>query len=194
MHAAPLELAPHRTAPSPVLPAPAGPPPAPPPALRVLLDSDGTVTRLLESWFAAAVDVETRSNVVVRLRDQPPELELEPHSPVLRRAVILSLAGSGRPLLRATASVALRRLDPESQRALLAGRQPIGRVLGAAGLETRRELLWQEAGRCRTLDAEQLEIDRATPVFERSYLIISGSRPLAQVTERIPATLFEEES
>ena len=190
MYAATLDAAPLRTRPT---SAPA-PPADPSPALRLLLGSDGSVTRLLESWFAAPVAVETRSNMVVRLREQPAELELEPRHPVLRRAVILSLGGSGRPLLRANAALALGRLGRQSQSALLAGREPIGRLLERADVETRRELLTQRVDRCRTADAELLEIERDTPVYERGYVIISGSCPLAHVVERIPATLFEDES
>jgi chorismate-pyruvate lyase len=65
-------------------------------------------------------------------------------------------------------------------------------LFGEAGLETRRELLYKRASRCLPGDAEQLEVGRSTPVFERGYRIISGSRPLALVVERIPATIFEE--
>ena len=166
---------------------------APDPALRALLASDGTVTRMLEAWFGAPVGVETHSNVVLRLREQPSELELAPGQAVLRRAVVLRLTDDGRPLLRAGAAVAIERLGREGQAALLGGDEPIGRVFAQSGLETRRELLHQRPVPCLAADAEQLEIPRSTALFERGYRIISGSRPLAHVVERIPGTLFAEE-
>jgi chorismate-pyruvate lyase len=147
---------------------------------------------MLEAWFGSPVDVETLSNVVLRLPRQPAELELEPREALLRRAVILRLADGDRPLLRAHAAVALERVPAGARAALLGGDQPIGMLFGEAGLETRRELLYKRASRCLPGDAEQLEVGRSTPVFERGYRIISGSRPLALVVERIPATIFEE--
>ena len=110
----------------------------------------------------------------------------------MRRTVILRLAEGNRPLLRAHAAVALERVPAGACAALLGGDQPIGRLFGEAGLETRRELLYMRASRCFPRDAEQLEVARSTPVFERGYRIIGGSRPLAHVIERIPATIFEE--
>jgi chorismate-pyruvate lyase len=168
-------------------------PPEPSPAVRALLASDGTVTRMLEAWFGSPVGVETLSNLVLRLTRQPAELELEPREALLRRVVILRLDDGGRPLVRANAAVALERLAPHARAALLGGAEPLGRVFGEAGLETRRELLNALPGPCLPGDAEQLEIDRSTPVFERGYRIISGSRPLALVVERIPATIFGAE-
>jgi chorismate-pyruvate lyase len=149
--------------------------------LRMLLNTDGSVTALLEASFAAPIVVETRTNTVDHGR---------PRS--LRRTAILRNAATGRPLLRASSELALDRLPPIARTALLEGSAPIGAVLREARLETRREILARATDTATADDAAELGVDEGSPVYERTYQIVSYSRPLAVVTERMPASLFEE--
>jgi len=149
--------------------------------LRMLLNTDGSVTALLEASFAAPIAVETRTNTVDQGR---------PRS--LRRTAILRNAATGRPLLRASSELALDRVPPAARSALLAGSDPIGAVLRDARLETRREILHHTSDAATADDAAELEVDAGSPVYERTYEIVSHSRRLAVVTERVPASLFAE--
>jgi chorismate-pyruvate lyase len=149
--------------------------------LRMLLNTDGSVTALLEASFAAPIAVETRTNAVDIAR---------PRS--LRRTAILFNAATGRPLLRASSELALDRLPPAARSALLAGVDPIGAVLREARLETRREILHRATDTATADDAAELGVDEGSPVYERTYQIVSYSRRIAVVTERMPASLFAE--
>jgi chorismate-pyruvate lyase len=146
--------------------------------LRMLLTTDGSVTTLLEASFRAPVAVETRENAV--------------DEGLLRRTAVLRLASDGRPLLRAVSEIALDCLPPSARAALLDGRQPIGTVLREAELETRRELAPYSAETATAEDAAELGVLPGSPVFERTYRVVSRARRLATITERIPASLFEE--
>jgi chorismate-pyruvate lyase len=146
--------------------------------LRMLLNTDGSVTALLEASFRAPVAVETRSTSVA-----------DGH---LRRTAVLRNASDGRPLLRAASDLALDRLPPRARTALLTGEQPIGAVLREARLETRREVTPYRADTATADDAAELGVVQGTAVFERTYRVVSGSRRLATITERVPASLFEE--
>jgi chorismate-pyruvate lyase len=146
--------------------------------LRMLLNTDGSVTALLEASFRAPIAVEARSSAVAGGR--------------LRRTAVLRNAADGRPLIRATSELALDRLPPRARAALLTGEQPIGAVLRDARLETRRELAPYRADAATADDAAELGVVQGSAVFERTYRVVSGSRPLATVTERVPASLFEE--
>jgi chorismate-pyruvate lyase len=148
--------------------------------LRMLLTTDGSVTTLLEASFRAPVAVDTVSNAVGGIR---------PRS--LHRTAVLRNAETGDPLLRATSVLAVDRLPPAARNALLVGDEPIGAVLRRARLETRRELAPYRADTATPEDAEALEIEEGSPVFERTYRIMSFSRELAVVTERVPAALFD---
>ena len=148
--------------------------------LRMLLTTDGTVTSLLEASFGAPVAVDTLTNAVD-----------DAGARSLRRTAVLRLADSGRPLLRATSVLAVDRLPTAARTALLAGEEPIGSVLRAARLETRRELAPYREDTATAEDAAALGVEIGSPIFERTYRIVSFSRELAVVTERVPATLFD---
>ena len=148
--------------------------------LRMLLTTDGTVTSLLEGSVGAQVAVDTLTNAVD-----------DAGARSLRRTAVLRLADSGRPLLRATSVLAVDRLPTAARTALLAGEEPIGSVLRAARLETRRELAPYREDTATAEDAAALGVEVGSPVFERTYRIVSFSRELAVVTERVPATLFD---
>jgi chorismate-pyruvate lyase len=151
--------------------------------LRMLLSTDGSVTALLEASFRAPVAVETRSNTVDQRQPR-----------ALRREAVLRHADTGRPLLRARSELALDRLPAAARAALLVGEEPIGIVLRDARLETRRELEPYTTDTATPVDAVELDVPVGSPVYERTYRIVSYSRHLAVVTERFPASLFDEEA
>jgi len=153
----------------------------------MLLHTDGSVTALLEACFGAPVVVDTFANEVDDRLPTPIELELAPHRPVLWRQVVLRI--DDRPVLRASSVLALDRLDDRARAALLAGAEPIGNVLRR--FDTRRQLLTGSAGEATAADQLELELDPDECVHVRTYRILSASRPLAIVTERIPASIFD---
>ena len=155
--------------------------------LRMLLHTDGTVTALLEACFGAPVVVETIANEVDDRLPTPLELELAPHRPVLWRQVVLRV--DDRPVLRASSVLALDRLDGRAREALLAGDEPIGHVLRR--FDTRRQMLARSSGEATAADQLDLELDDDELVHARTYRILSASRPLAVVTERIPESIFD---
>ena len=146
--------------------------------LRMLLTTDGSVTALLEASFRTRVAVETRSNDVDSGR--------------LVRSAVLSRESDGHPLLRATSEIDLDSLPTRARRALVAGDQPIGTVLRDAQLETRRELGSYSVDAATAEDAADLGVVPCTAIFERTYRIVKGAQPLATITERIPASLFDD--
>ena len=146
--------------------------------LRMLLTTDGSVTAMLEASFDTRVAVETRSNAVDRGH--------------LLRTAVLRRESDGRPLLRATSDIALERLPGPARRALVVGDRPIGTVLREARVETRRELAPYSASTASAEDVADLGVTPGAPVFERTYDIVRHAQRLATITERIPATLFED--
>jgi chorismate-pyruvate lyase len=65
-------------------------------------------------------------------------------------------------------------------------------VLREARVETRRELAPFRADVASAEDVVDLGVRPGTPVFERTYSIVSHAQRLATITERVPATLFED--
>ena len=155
--------------------------------VRMLLHTDGSVTALLEASFGAPVTVETLVNEIDDRLPTPIELDLAHNRPVLWRRAILRV--DDHPVLRASSIIALDRLDARARAALVAGNEPIGRVLQA--LDTRREMLSSTAGTATDADRDELELDVGERVHARTYRILSAARPLAVVSERIPSSIFD---
>jgi chorismate-pyruvate lyase len=155
--------------------------------VRMLLHTDGSVTALLEACFGAPVVVETLANHIDDRLPTPTELELAPHRPLLWRRAILHI--EQRPILRASSVIALDRLDNRARAALVAGNEPIGTVL--RGVDTRRELLTSWAGEATRADCDALDLEPGERVHARTYRILAAAGPLALVTERIPASIFD---
>ena len=155
--------------------------------VKMLLHTDGTVTALLEAVFGAPVVVDTLVNLVDDRLPAPIELELAPHRPVLWRQVVLRV--EERPVLRASSVLALDRLDARARAALRAGSEPIGTVLRS--VDTRRQLIAGADGPATEADRAELGLEAGERVHVRTYRILSGARPLAVVTERIPASIFD---
>jgi chorismate-pyruvate lyase len=153
----------------------------------MLLHMDGSVTALLEACFGGPVVVDTIANYVDDRLPTPLELELEPHRPVLWRQVVLRV--DDRPLLRASSVLALDRFDDRARAALVAGVEPIGAVLRR--VDTRRRMLAHDEGEATAADQLDLGLEPEDHVHSRTYTILSGARPLAIVTERIPASIFD---
>ena len=155
--------------------------------LRMLVGTDGSLTALLEASFEAPVEVRTVANTVDGRLPTPAELELEPGGPVLWRRAVLEV--DEEPVLRASSVLALCRFAPGVRGALLAGAEPMGSVL--RGTEVRRELLAAAETEATAADAAELDVDEGAPMLERVTRILSSGRPVAVVTERIPATIFD---
>jgi chorismate-pyruvate lyase len=94
--------------------------------LRVMIEQDGSMTRLCESLAGAAVELRLRHQRVTR--EVPPEVRaLLPGAAFIER--VTSLVAAGRVLTDNLVYVALDGLDPALQDALQTGRRPIGHLM-----------------------------------------------------------------
>lgn len=153
---------------------------------RLLLESDGTVTQLLEAWTGEPVEAVKLHQTFARTIRAGSGLDLAKGTPVLRRQVLLRGTTTGQVLLHATASVAVHRLPRSVLDGMLMTSEPIGRLLAAARIQTFREILrtgTEPAG------AVGLHFGLAPDdeVLCRTYRIVRGGRPLMVITERLPA-------
>jgi chorismate-pyruvate lyase len=155
--------------------------------LRMLVGTDGSLTALLEASFEAPVEVRTVANAVDGRLPTPAELELGPGRRVMWRRAVLQV--DGEPVLRASSVVALDRIDHHLHSPLLAGAEPLGGVL--RDTEVRRELLAATETEATAADVADLGVHEQTPMLERVTRILSAGQPLAVITERIPATIFD---
>lgn len=148
--------------------------------LRVLLTTDGTVTKSLESYFWEAVGVERCHQGLSKLESECEPLDIPSGAEVLNRHVRLQGKQSERIYAWAQSILVLARLPETLAKALLEERIGIGELVRESGLETYRELL--EIGR---------ECIESQECISRTYRIFVDGAAAIQVTEYFPLRVFE---
>ena len=155
---------------------------------RVLLTTDGTVTKILEA--AADEPMEVVKLVHALDTSNADDLDLLVGGErVLRRRVLLRGRLSGGTYLYAEAVVAVDRVDPAILDALVATDKAIGVLLAERRTETFREVLRidrEPAGPA----AAHFGVDPTAELVFRTYRIVVRGRPVVLITEKFPADLF----
>ena len=157
---------------------------------RILLETDGTMTFLLEACTGEGIEaVKLHQEFAGCHGAEQGALALAVGAPVLRRLALLRGTRTGRVFVYAAAVVAIDRIDPRVVDALVTTDAPIGRLLAQSRTETFRDILHRgttPAGPAR----RYLDLSAGADVLFRTYRIHSGGRPIMLITERFPPHLF----
>lgn len=149
-----------------------------PPFLRVLLATDGTVTKSLEAYFWEPIVVETLQQSRYLLPEPVASLDCRAGDEVILRRVQLRGKTSARCFVEADSLIRFALLPPPFQQALEQQNLGIGELVREQGLETYREIL-------------SVQLDEPTGQVARTYRILMANRPIIQITERFWLTVFE---
>lgn len=162
-----------------------------PPLLRMLLSTDGTVTKSLEAYFWEPVQVENLGQAPVRLAQAVTALDLNAGDQAVQRRVRLCGKNSQRVYAYAESTLRLQRLSEPLREDILAGKIGIGELLRERGLETYREML--DVGAYGAIEAA---IFPATPneLVYRTYRIWIERTPTILITEVFPVDLYREDA
>jgi chorismate-pyruvate lyase len=158
------------------------------PILRVLLVTDGTVTRTLEAYFGEAIEVDVLDHAERTSESPYPQIDSAVGEPILHRYVRL-LGRTTRKVYAVAESVAvLEHISQQMRRQLLEEHKGIGELLREGRLETYRELLTAKlsaAGRW----AGDLQVAATEQVVSRDYKIYQGGRAVLLIREIFPESL-----
>ena len=155
---------------------------------RMLLDTDGTVTHILEAYADEPIDVVKLRQALDTSNRGDADLLLTDDK-VLRRRVLLRGRRSLRNLLYAEAVVVIERVDPAFLDGLLRTDRPIGALLAERRTETFREILQvgrEPAGPC----SAHFGIEASAELIFRTYRILARGQPIILITEKFPADSF----
>lgn len=163
------------------------------PLQKVLLGTDGSVTRILELATGAPVDVRTtRQEVIPADRVCAERLCCKEGEPVNHRVVDLVNSRTGEVLIHAVSDTPLSRLSPAFRDDLMRADIPIGRILQKHQVESRREI----TGAC--IEIPDARTDTPVPGFPqepqliRQYRIIHQGLPLIYIRESFSCHSFRE--
>ncbi len=125
------------------------------PILRVLLTTDGTVTEVLSAFYGEEIDICVLSQGFRAYEGQHnQELNAQVGTRMLDRSIVLSGRRSGAIYAAAFSRIVPSHLPIGMQEALLAGRDPIGKLMLDQHLETFREIV--SCGECPAADVPHL--------------------------------------
>src|SRR5512136_505372 len=109
---------------------------------KILLGTDGSITRILEVITGGQVRITTLSQEVVPAgKEVAGDLRIREGDPVNHRVVRIEEPGLRRPLIYAVSDTPLHRLPPAFREDLMRADIPIGRILARHRIEARREIL-----------------------------------------------------
>lgn len=146
--------------------------------LRVLLTTDGTVTKSLESYFWEPVRVDNVGQSFVQLETEEPFIACAPGDQVLSRQVELVGQHSKRVLTRAHSFIRMDQLPTNIAQKLERGRLGIGELLRECDLETYREIM---------------DFGLTEDSVWRIYRIVMKGQPCIKITEQFPLTVYRED-
>ena len=163
------------------------------PVQKILLSTDGSVTRLLESVTGNPVEVRTRLQEIVPADSlMAGHLAIRTGEPVNNRVVELVDTKTGEVLIHAISQTPVARLPPEFKDDLMKADIPIGRIIRQHKIEARREIMDAHVSPASAQVSGIFSIHRNEPLLSRQYRIIHGGEPLIFIEEQFPYNRFPD--
>ena len=159
------------------------------PFQRGLLVMDGTVTRFIEAYTFAPVEVVLLQQRKQILSTEHPWLQLPAGEKVISRQVTLQtpLQEKSSPIIHTYADslIVPKRLPKSILGGLESDKQGLGGLLRHSGLEARRELLWCGIETLTGLPPAIAHLEGET-FISRAYLVLAHQEPLILINEKFP--------
>jgi chorismate-pyruvate lyase len=158
------------------------------PVLRVLLVTDGTVTRTLEAYFGEAIEVDVLDHAETTSAAPYPQIDIAVGDHILHRYVRLLGKVTRRVYAVAESVAALDHISEQMRRQLIQEHKGIGELLREGRLETYRDLLTANLTTASRW-AEDLQVAATAGVVTRDYRIYQGGRAVLLIREIFPQAL-----
>ena len=151
-----------------------------PTCLRICAGTDGSVTHLLELMTKKHVSVETEQQHITRADDEIAGLlDIPVGEQVNERTVLLRAGGVAYVYARSLAPI--RQMPEGMEEDLMRADIPIGRIMQAHNIESRREIV--EIG---VLNLKSSAFGKDCTVLSRIYRIIHDKKTLIWINEMFP--------
>lgn len=162
-----------------------------PAIVRVLLCTDGTVTRSLQAYFDEPIDVQVLRQFTEELPAEDQWMQCRVGERVVRRQVRLQGRETGRVYAYADTVLQTGRLPDSVQKGLTEGAFGIGELMQLRGLETYREVLMSDyASELPRIFSEHPPTGVETDYLWRHYTIRHNQRVLMHIKEYFPLATY----
>lgn len=160
-----------------------------PPFLRVLLVTDGTVTRSLAAYFGELIDVNVLTAIECGSAIAYPKIGVSQGDRIFKRTVTLRGRITREVYVFAESIIVIANITPEMKHELIEYGKGIGEII----LERRLESYWELFGVTRAAAAEwavHLGVQKEASALVRNYGIYLGGRAAVQIQEVFPESRF----
>ncbi|MFQ5815690.1 MAG: chorismate pyruvate-lyase family protein, partial [Candidatus Hydrothermarchaeaceae archaeon] len=159
------------------------------PLERILLTTDGSITRVLDALVGEEVGVVTEAQRVIQAnKELASELDIEEGAEVNYRVV--DLRSSKTILVHAISYSPLERLAKEFKEDIMKKDMPIGRIMSSLNMESRREIKGFEAVRGDEELCRRFRLSADSLFLKRQYHIIHGGEVFLSITEIFPKGVY----
>ncbi|PCI28599.1 MAG: 4-hydroxybenzoate synthetase [SAR324 cluster bacterium] len=159
------------------------------PIQRIILATDGTLTRVLEAYLSEKICLAKISEEMFKLTQEITPLNASIGTEVIKRKVLLQGELSKKNWLYAESIIVLDRLEEKHKYKLLNSRQTIGRLWLEHRLETFKEAVASQKEEAAGLE-KYFEINSSDQMLSRTYRVFSGRMPIMLITEKFPDSYF----
>jgi chorismate lyase len=162
--------------------------------LRILIASDGTLTRILGIIADDEIVVQIVEQQVHDVAPSISSLEQLPSGRVLQRRILLKGRSSGHSFVAAESLIAVDLLPRAIMASLTQTERPIGEILAASSLETFKEAAKVWIGQPPDWLAVAGHQNSGSSIVARRYRVIAGGQPAIVITEHFIRNVFEDAS
>ncbi len=162
---------------------------------KILLITDGTVTKLLEYYLEESITVyKLNEEITHNISVFPHHSELSIDSPqnTLQRKIFLQGELTGKNWIYAESTILIDQLTSDFRRDLLESNQPIGKLWIKYRLETYKSILSTQEEKAGDL-APYFNIKADDLIISRTYSVYSNKKVIMIITEKFPRSFFQDE-
>lgn len=159
------------------------------PFQRILLTTDGTLTKILEAYLFEPIQIVKLSEGIVSITKDLLPLNLNIGNQIIERKILLQGKISQRNLIYAESILALERLDKNFKDELLKSKIPMGKLWLEYKIETFKEIIDSSKESAENL-SNYFKIAKEDKMLSRTYRVFSNRQPIIMITEKIPASYF----
>ena len=155
---------------------------------KVLLTTDGTVTRLLELYTGEKIKVN-KIEQKITVGKQFDVLQCSEKDPLLSRNILLR--GSDKNYLYAESLFVFEKLSRSIQYKLLETDTPIGLLWEEERTEMYRKVIECKSEPCE-IASPYFDSDPGSLMLSRTYLVFNRNQPFGMICEKFPISYFRD--
>lgn len=160
------------------------------PIHKILLTTDGSITRILEALEGEEIQVKTERQEIIKANSNIAKLlKIAVGEEVNYRAV--NLQNSKGMLIHAISYAPLKRLKDEFRDEIMKEDTPIGKIMAKLKIEGRREIRGFEIIKANERLSRLFKIPLNSKLLKRNYDIIHRNKILINITEIFPYEVFK---